>query len=74
MNCSPDYVETGLCKAHPAGILMLSIGWFLAIVIVLLFTYAECGEDNAIVMGRGYIIWSLTRFHHKTEIVGNDGK
>lgn len=43
-------------------------------MIGLLLEYAECGENDVIVVGRGYIVWSLTKFHCKAEIFGNGGQ
>ena len=65
-------VEAGLCGAHPVGICTKLVGTLLPVFIVLLFAYAEHGEDNVAVMCGMNVEGALTRFSHETEVFGND--
>ena len=65
-------IEAGLCEAHPVRVCATSVGEFLPIFIVLLFAYAEHGEDNVVIGCGMNINRALTGCCCETEVVEND--
>ena len=66
--------EACLCGAHLVGVCVALVHKLFSVVIVLLFAYTDCGEDNVVLVGGMNVDWVLTRFCCKTEVVRNDGQ
>lgn len=70
--CAPDYVEAGLCGAHPRRVPPAAIGEGLAIVIVFLLAKTECREGDVIVRRGVDVVDATSCSGGEAEVLSND--